>query len=74
MFNLFNRKKLGEVTLSCPRCNTSMAKIDKDTIIIDVCPSCKGMWLDNGEVEKLANIPSVKTINKTKGEKKDGKR
>ena len=23
---------------------------------IDYCPSCKGVWLDRGEIDKIANI------------------
>jgi hypothetical protein len=30
-----------------------MREIQKDGILIDVCPQCKGVWLDRGELEKL---------------------
>ncbi len=30
-----------------------MREVEKDGILIDVCPSCKGVWLDRGELEKL---------------------
>jgi Zn-finger nucleic acid-binding protein len=31
-----------------------MREVSKDNIMIDVCPSCKGVWLDRGELEKLS--------------------
>lgn len=35
-----------------------MREREKESVIIDVCPSCKGMWLDHGELEKLVEIES----------------
>ncbi len=56
MFNLFKKKKTGEVDLKCPRCNLVMDKIKKQDVVIDVCPSCKGMWLDDKEIDKLVEL------------------
>ena len=33
-----------------------MKKLKNHTTIIDVCDSCGGMWLDKGEIEKLAAL------------------
>lgn len=42
--------------LNCPVCNDSrMREVEKNGILIDVCPSCKGVWLDRGELDKLMN-------------------
>ncbi|MBN2368032.1 zf-TFIIB domain-containing protein [Candidatus Woesearchaeota archaeon] len=41
--------------MDCPRCNVKMNKIRKHDVVIDVCPGCKGMWLDDKEIEKLAS-------------------
>lgn len=30
-----------------------MREVEKDGILIDICPSCKGVWLDRGELDKL---------------------
>jgi hypothetical protein len=30
-----------------------MREVEKDGILIDVCPNCKGVWLDRGELDKL---------------------
>jgi len=40
--------------MNCPVCHgTRMREVQKDGILIDVCPNCKGVWLDRGELEKL---------------------
>jgi Zn-finger nucleic acid-binding protein len=40
--------------MNCPVCdNVRMREVSKNNIEIDVCPSCKGVWLDRGELEKL---------------------
>lgn len=49
-------KKHDEELLLCPRCKVEMDKIEKNDVIIDVCRKCKGMWLDYGEVDKLAEF------------------
>jgi Zn-finger nucleic acid-binding protein len=41
-------------TMICPRCQASeLAELDRDGITLDRCPSCRGIWLDRGELEKL---------------------
>ncbi|MFC5402538.1 zf-TFIIB domain-containing protein [Cohnella soli] len=40
--------------MNCPVCeNSRMREVEKNGIMIDVCPSCKGVWLDRGELDKL---------------------
>lgn len=40
--------------MNCPICeDVRMKEVEKNGILIDVCPSCKGVWLDRGELEKL---------------------
>lgn len=42
--------------MKCPVCNdVRMREVEKDGVMIDVCPDCKGVWLDRGELEKLMN-------------------
>ena len=43
-------------TLICPRCSSKLDKIEKNKIVIDICPFCQGMWLDDGEIEKLSKL------------------
>jgi Zn-finger nucleic acid-binding protein len=40
----------------CPNCSSEMIIANKLGVEIDHCPRCKGVWLDRGELEKIANI------------------
>ena len=44
--------------MQCPLCidETLVARFH-GSVEIDVCPRCKGVWLDRGELEKLAQPP-----------------
>lgn len=37
----------------CPNCNEGMREVDRQDVHIDVCPKCRGVWLDRGELDKL---------------------
>ncbi|MBX6377616.1 MAG: zf-TFIIB domain-containing protein [Clostridia bacterium] len=39
--------------MRCPLCNVPMREVDRRGVRIDVCPECRGVWLDAGELEKL---------------------
>lgn len=40
--------------MNCPVCdNVRMREVEKEGVIIDTCPQCKGVWLDRGELDKL---------------------
>jgi uncharacterized protein len=41
-------------TMQCPRCGTALQERVQYDITIDECPSCGGVWLDNGEMDQLA--------------------
>lgn len=44
--------------MQCPVCGERMREIEKHGVTIDICPGCKGVWLDRGELEKLiATLP-----------------
>ena len=40
----------------CPIDGTPLVEMIKNGVTIDVCPECKGVWLDRGELEKLINV------------------
>ncbi|MDA1197179.1 MAG: zf-TFIIB domain-containing protein [Nanoarchaeota archaeon] len=50
------KKVRNEDTLTCPRCSVKMEKLKKNDVIIDICKKCNGMWLDDGEIQKLAEM------------------
>ena len=40
--------------MKCPHCpETTLVMTDRQGIEIDYCPSCRGVWLDRGELDKL---------------------
>lgn len=39
--------------MNCPKCQTVMREREKGDVIIDICPNCRGVWLDAGELDKL---------------------
>jgi Zn-finger nucleic acid-binding protein len=39
--------------MNCVRCQIKMKKAERDGVLIDVCPECKGIWLDGGELAML---------------------
>lgn len=39
--------------LLCPNCNTSMQAVNRSGVELDMCPQCRGVWLDRGELEKI---------------------
>ncbi|MDA0791233.1 MAG: zf-TFIIB domain-containing protein [Proteobacteria bacterium] len=43
----------GEDKRPCPVDGTTMVKEIAHMLVIDRCPSCKGVWLDGGELERL---------------------
>ena len=39
--------------LLCPNCNTSMQTVSRSGVELDMCTSCRGVWMDRGELEKV---------------------
>lgn len=40
--------------MKCPTCPDSILVItDRQSVEIDYCPQCRGVWLDRGELDKL---------------------
>ncbi len=37
----------------CPSCNNPMIVLELEEVETDFCTSCKGIWLDSGELESL---------------------
>jgi Transcription factor zinc-finger len=42
-----------EVKRACPADNATLAKEIVHGVIIDRCPTCRGVWLDAGEMERM---------------------
>ena len=39
--------------LMCPNDNAAMQTLERNGVQFDMCPACRGVWLDRGELEKL---------------------
>ena len=39
--------------LMCPNDNAAMQTLERSGVQFDMCPACRGVWLDRGELEKL---------------------
>lgn len=40
--------------MKCPVCNTiDLLMMERQTVEIDYCPQCRGIWLDRGELDKI---------------------
>lgn len=40
--------------MNCPSCkDEKLVMTERQNIEIDYCPSCRGIWLDRGELDKL---------------------
>ena len=40
--------------MNCPRCQTVvLTERERDGLLVDICATCRGVWLDRGELEKL---------------------
>ena len=42
--------------MKCPRCGADLKEETHDHVKIDICPECRGVWLDAGEMEILKHV------------------
>jgi uncharacterized protein len=46
--------------MNCPSCgNVNLVMSDRQGIEIDYCPTCRGVWLDRGELDKIIERSAV---------------
>jgi membrane associated rhomboid family serine protease len=41
------------MAIICPKCLSDMTELEHQGVTIDVCPGCRGIWLDPGELAQL---------------------
>ncbi len=39
--------------MKCPNDDTTLIMSERQNIEIDYCPTCRGVWLDRGELDKM---------------------
>ena len=37
----------------CPVCRVALVMSERQGVEIDYCPTCRGVWLDRGELDKI---------------------
>ena len=43
--------------MKCPVCpDATLVMMDRQSVEIDYCPQCRGVWLDRGELDKLTEL------------------
>jgi ribosomal protein L37AE/L43A len=51
------KKRLKELHyMQCPKCGMKLVEIDYRGLKIDKCTECEGVWLDAGELERVAQL------------------
>ncbi len=45
--------------MHCPKCGQKLAPENYGSVEVDVCPSCKGMWLDAQELEQIVQKTAI---------------
>jgi Zn-finger nucleic acid-binding protein len=41
------------MAMSCPSCGSELVGIERSGVHIDACRSCRGVWLDRGELDRI---------------------
>ncbi len=39
--------------MKCPNCEQTLVMTERQGVEIDYCPTCRGVWLDKGELDKI---------------------
>lgn len=43
----------------CPRDGVPLVEVERSGVQIDACPTCRGIWLDRGELDKLIDLEAA---------------
>jgi uncharacterized protein with PIN domain len=43
-----------QALMRCPKCGEKLVSLQHHEVTVEECPACRGMWLDRGELETLA--------------------
>ncbi len=44
--------------LTCPKCQGTMRHYERNSVVVDQCGECRGIFLDRGELERLVEAES----------------
>jgi uncharacterized protein len=65
--------------MRCPACDSRLVEVERSGVLIDACPSCRGVWLDRGELDKVlvrerqiaADDPDEDFLREVEGRRRD---
>ena len=57
--------------MNCPVDGTQLAMSEREGVEIDDCPSCRGIWLDRGELDKIIERDGERVVG-SRGGKDEG--
>lgn len=57
--------------MKCPTDQTILVMTERQGIEIDYCPSCRGVWLDRGELDKLIAGGAISSSKSSRVEQQD---
>jgi Zn-finger nucleic acid-binding protein len=60
--------------MKCPACSADLLLSERQGIEIDYCPSCRGVWLDRGELDKIIERSASELPRSRSGEYDQGYR
>ena len=41
------------MAMTCPACGGELVELERSGVRVDACRSCRGVWLDRGELERV---------------------
>ncbi len=48
--------------MHCPKCGQNLTTVTHGPVEIDLCPSCRGLWLDANELEAIVASESKRGL------------
>jgi uncharacterized protein len=45
--------------MRCPKCGLELQMVKEGSVEVDTCFNCKGVWLDEGELDQLRRQPEA---------------
>ncbi|MEO6114269.1 MAG: zf-TFIIB domain-containing protein [Sphingomicrobium sp.] len=48
--------------MACPVCRSPLALAERQGVEIDYCPTCRGVWLDRGEIDKIVERSVIEPV------------
>ena len=42
--------------MNCPLCDARLVQVQRDGILLELCRSCKGAWLEHMELERVFSV------------------